>query len=174
MNSGWLPFSVSGHGCKFMCRIQTVNVDIYSTACSMLWPSLVNTEVGADMGRVVGNITAWKHGAAVSLTYSEAGGTGAQNMTPLFMLHSGETWATCLTGTSWAPVSKFKPSCHVVYTISTQEQISLKPQGIWVTWAQNEKQTWLQVLSALLLCDSLKGVFDLNKKCGRELVHKAL
>ena len=51
----------------------------------------MNTEVGADMGRVVGNITAWKYGAAVSLTYSEVGGTGAQNMTPLFMLHSGET-----------------------------------------------------------------------------------
>lgn len=51
MNSGWLPFSVSGPGCKFMHRTRTVNVDIYSTCCSMLWPSLVNTEAGTDTGR---------------------------------------------------------------------------------------------------------------------------
>lgn len=101
-------------------------------------------------------------------------GQGPHNMTPVFKLHSGKTRATCLNGTFWAPVSKFKLSWHVVYTISTQEQIPLNPQGIWVTRVQNEKQTWLQVLFALLLDNKFKGVFDFNKKFGRELVHKAV
>lgn len=89
MHSGWLPFSVSGHGCKFMHWAGTVSVYISSSPHSMPRPSLVNICVGTD--------TAWGRAALNGntvlpylLTYSEAGDTGAHNMTPLFMLHSGE------------------------------------------------------------------------------------
>lgn len=101
-------------------------------------------------------------------------GCGPHNLILQFKLHEDKTRATCLHRTFWAPVSKFQLSCHVVYTISTQEQISLNPQGIWVTRALNEKQTWRQVLSSLLLDNELKGVFDFHKTFGREFVHKAV
>lgn len=108
------------------------------------------------------------------LTYSKAEDSGPHNMTFLFMLYSGKTRATCLSGTFWATVSKFKLSGHVVYMISAQEQVSLNPQGIWVTWVQNEKQTWLQVLSACsCITNSKVSLISIRNLVGSS-VHKAV
>lgn len=166
---GRLLLAVLECGCKFtqgswaVCvHVCVAYLDIPSGKGSDTW------RAGGDYQHALGT---WP----CSVSYCQGSWAhGPPSVIPLFKLHSGKTRATCLSGTFWAPVSKFQLSRHVGDMISTREQISLNPQGIWVTRTQNEKQTWLQVPSVLFLENELKGVFDFNMKFGTELVHKAV
>lgn len=69
-------------GCKFTHRSWTVHVYTHSTSHPMPWPSRMKSVSGDWYGRGLGSTIKWKHGPAVSFTYSDGSQGPPQHDSP--------------------------------------------------------------------------------------------
>lgn len=174
MGSVWLPFSVSGQGCKFTYRSWTVtwalqhfmlhghDLPTWKLEWKLIWVYVWGAEP-LNGSRVL----------LLSFSQWVSWGRGPHNLFSFFKLHSGKTIATCLSGTSWAPVSKFKLSWHVVYTIPARSRFHLIHRASELHEYKMKNRRDCRCFCPAL-DNQLKGIFDFNKKFGRELVHKVV